>query len=184
MCSSDLEPISVFILGDPSVIQEAVTQGGGTVKFFAGRIASCKIPLKKIKDLALLPGILQIEDNDLKLQPLNDQLVINNHVQEIHLGFNLPQAYQGENVVMGIIDEGIDFTHPDFRDDYGRTRIKFLWDQSINNNDTATQARPYGYGKEFIGNQIDTSTEHSDGRYSHGSHVAGIACGNGLALNN
>jgi subtilisin family serine protease len=178
------EPISVFILGDPSVIQEAVTQGGGTVKFFAGRIASCKIPLKKIKDLALLPGILQIEDNDLKLQPLNDQLVINNHVQEIHLGFNLPQAYQGENVVMGIIDEGIDFTHPDFRDDYGRTRIKFLWDQSINNNDTATQARPYGYGKEFIGNQIDTSTEHSDGRYSHGSHVAGIACGNGLALNN
>ena len=178
------EQISVFILGDSDTILEAVTREGGIVKYFVGRIASCKIPLSKIKSLVNTPGIFQIEDNDLKLQPLNDQLVINNHVQEIHLGFNLPQSYQGENVVMGIIDEGIDFTHPDFRDDYGRTRIKFLWDQSINNNDTATQARPYGYGKEFIGNQIDTSTEHSDGRYSHGSHVAGIACGNGLALNN
>ena len=35
---------------------------------------------------------------------------------------------------------------------------------------TATQAQPYGYGKEYIGNQIDTSTQHYDSPFSHGSH--------------
>ncbi len=115
---------------------------------------------------------------------MNDQLVVKNHVQEVHYGFNLPQGYDGTGVVLGIIDEGIDYTHPDFRDEFGRTRIRYLWDQSIINFDTATQAQPYGYGKEYIGNQIDTSTQHFDSPFSHGSHVAGIACGSGLALNN
>lgn len=178
------QPVSVFILGDPETIRMAVKREQGTVKYFAGRIAACIVPLNNIMSLAGTEGIERIEDNDLKLQTLNDQMVVNNHVQEVHLGFNLPQAYQGEGVVVGIIDEGIDFTHPDFRDQFGRTRIKFLWDQSLYNSDTATQAQPYGYGKEFIGNQIDTSSEHQDDRYSHGSHVAGIACGSGLALNN
>ena len=43
---------------------------------------------------------------------------------------------------------------------------------------------PYGYGKQWIGSQIDSSTTFTDGPTSHGSHVAGTACGNGLAVNN
>ncbi|MFM9053075.1 MAG: S8 family peptidase, partial [Bacteroidota bacterium] len=147
-------------------------------------IIACEVPLGTLDRLAAHAGLIRIEGVDRSLQPMNDQLIISSHVQEVHLGFNLPQAYQGQNVVMGVIDEGIDFTHPDFRDEFGRTRIKFLWDQSLQNQDTSSQPQPYGYGKEFEGQQIDTSTEHSDSRFSHGSHVAGIACGSGNALNN
>ena len=176
--------ISLFVKGDINVIRQQTEALGGTFKYAAGAIAAIRLPLSKITDLAAFAEIKSIESNDLRLQPMNDQMIVKNHVIEVQNGFNLPQGYDGTGVVMGIIDEGIDYTHPDFRDEFGQTRIKFLWDQAIVNINSATQAQPYGYGKEFIGNQIDTATQHHDGAFGHGTHVAGIAAGNGLALNN
>ena len=176
--------ISLFVKGDINVIRQQTEALGGTFKYAAGKIAAIRLPLSKISDLAAFAEIKSIESNDLRLQPMNDQMIVKNHVIEVQNGFNLPQGYDGTGVVMGIIDEGIDYTHPDFRDEFGQTRIKFLWDQAIVNINSATQAQPYGYGKEFIGNQIDTATQHHDGAFGHGTHVAGIAAGNGLALNN
>ena len=176
--------IALFVKGNIDDIFRETIAAGGVFKYAAGDIAAIRIPISKIHNLATVGSIVRIESNDLRLQPMNDQLVIKNHVQEVHYGFNLPQGYDGDGVVVGIIDEGIDYTHPDFRDEFGRTRIKYLWDQAIINFDPATQAQPYGYGKEYIGNQIDTSSQHFDSQFSHGSHVAGIACGSGLAVNN
>jgi subtilisin family serine protease len=176
--------IALFVQGNIEDIRSATARVGGVFKYHTGEIAAIRIPMSGILELASVAGIRRIESNDMKLQAMNDQLVVQNHVQEVHYGFNLPQGYDGEGVVMGIIDEGIDYTHPDFRDEFGRTRIKYLWDQAIINFDSSTQAQPYGYGKVFNGNQIDTSSQHYDSQFSHGSHVAGIACGNGLALNN
>ncbi len=181
--NSDRE-ISLFVKGDLNIIRLQTEALGGTFKYSAGPIAAIRLPLSKISELASFAEIKSIESNDLRLQPLNDQMIIKNHVIEVQNGFNLPQGYDGSGVVMGVIDEGIDYTHPDFRNEFGQSRIKFLWDQSIINANTSTQAQPYGYGKEFIGNQIDTATQHRDGAFGHGSHVAGIAAGNGLALNN
>jgi subtilisin family serine protease len=181
--SSDRE-ISLFVKGDLNIIRTKTEELGGIFKYAAGPIASIRLPLSKINALASYAEITSIESNDLRLQPLNDQVVVKNHALEVQNGFNLPQGYTGEGVVMGIIDEGIDFTHPDFRNEYNQTRIKYLWDQAQINTNTATQPQPYGYGKEYIGNQIDTATQHYDGSFSHGSHVAGIASGNGMAVNN
>lgn len=176
--------VAVFVRGDLYAIRTVVEQNGGVYKYAAGEIASVRLPISKIPVLAQHGSITRIESNDLKLQSLNDQMVVNNKVQPIHYGFNLPQGYEGQNVVLGIIDEGIDYTHPDFRNEFGQTRIKYLWDHSIINFDPNTQPQPYGYGKQYIGNQIDTATQHFDSPFSHGSHVAGIACGSGQALNN
>lgn len=176
--------IALFVQGDANIVRAKTESLGGTYKYSAGDIHAIRIPLSGIPELAACAEIKRIESNDLQLEPLNDRMVEMNHVSEVHLGFNLPQGYLGDGVVMGIIDEGIDYTHPDFRDNSGRTRIAFLWDQAIINFDASTQAQPYGYGKEYTGSQIDTSTQHYDSPTSHGTHVAGIACGNGRALNN
>ncbi len=40
----------------------------------------------------------------------------------------------GEGVYAGIIDSGIDYSHPDFRNEDGTTRIAVLWDQTIARN--------------------------------------------------
>jgi subtilisin family serine protease len=176
--------IALFVQGDAAVVRAKTEALGGIYKYAAGDIHAIRLPLRAIGELAACAEIRRIESNDLQLEPLNDRMVELNHVSEVHLGFNLPQGYQGDGVIMGIIDEGIDYTHPDFRDLSGRTRIAFLWDQAVINFDPGTQAQPYGYGKEYTGSQIDTSTQHYDSPTSHGTHVAGIACGNGRALNN
>lgn len=46
----------------------------------------------------------------------------------------------GEGVLVAIIDSGIDYSHPDFRNEDGTTRIIALWDQTIPGNP------PEGYG--------------------------------------
>src|SRR5438034_1285411 len=83
---------------------------------------------------------------------------------------------------IALFAEGIEFTHPDFRDLNGNTRIKYVWDQQF--GPTPISPAPFGFGREWIGSQIDTSTNFTDGATCHGSHVAGTACGNGLAVNN
>lgn len=83
----------------------------------------------------------------------------------------------GEGVLVGIIDSGIDYFHPDFRNEDGTTRIYKLWDQ--------TTGVVYGFEKindallagRKMGEEIVTQRDVS----GHGTHVAGIACGNGRA---
>ncbi|HKL98673.1 MAG TPA: peptidase S8, partial [Mobilitalea sp.] len=40
----------------------------------------------------------------------------------------------GEGVLVAIIDSGIDYSHPDFRNEDGTSRIITLWDQTIPGN--------------------------------------------------
>ena len=115
-----------FVEGDIKEIRQKTEEAGGLFKYSTGNIAAINIRLDKVQELADLKSVIRIENNDMKLQLLNDQTLINNHISEVHLGFNLPQGYDGTGVVVGIVDDGIDFTHPDFRDINGNTRIKYV----------------------------------------------------------
>lgn len=42
-----------------------------------------------------------------------------------------PYNLFGEGVLVAVIDSGIDYSHPDFRNPDGTTRIEALWDQTI-----------------------------------------------------
>src|SRR5262249_20834609 len=50
----------------------------------------------------------------------------------------------GKNVVVGVVDWGFDFTHPDFRNPDGSTRILALWDQRGGKRPDSPE--PFGYG--------------------------------------
>ena len=84
----------------------------------------------------------------------------------------------GKDVIVAVIDSGIDYAHPDFRNADGTTRILALWDQTL---DTV-------FERETINRALDAPGELQ--RYEicpsrdlsgHGTHVAGIAAGNGRA---
>jgi len=81
---------------------------------------------------------------------------------------------QGNGIVIGFIDTGIDYTHPAFIKEDGTTRIEYIYDLSLN-------------GAVYNKNQINEALKSAD-PYSivpsydvieHGTHVAGIACAGG-----
>lgn len=98
-------------------------------------------------------------------------------------GINL----SGRGILVGIVDSGVDFFHPDFRNEDGSSRILRLWDQSIPGNPPKGYTRGTEYTKEKIdealalgeieGRRLVPSADLS----GHGTAVLGIAAGNGRA---
>ncbi|MDO5570302.1 MAG: S8 family serine peptidase [Bacteroidales bacterium] len=86
--------------------------------------------------------------------------------------------YSGKDVIIGIVDYGFDYTHPNFYDYSGiNFRIKQVWEQSNNNGDPPLD---FSYGSEFS-NQDDILNAQCDTRLeTHGTVVAGIAAGSGV----
>lgn len=174
-------PAALFVQGDVNVIRLLTNHLGGKFKYSAGDVAAIVLPISKVETLAADPNVIRIEDNYMKLQPLNDSMVVKNRIVDVHAGVApLPQGYDGTNVVMGIIDSGIDFTHGDFEDSLGNTRVKFIWDHNL----TGNAPQPYNYGREFNSFNIDNgqATAHVDNYFGHGTHVSGVAAGNGLMV--
>lgn len=137
--------------------------------------------LKTIGNLYKQDGIVRVEDGLYDMRVLGDSSRIFSHVDSVHEGMsplNIP--YTGRNVVVGIIDLGTDFTHPDFTLNNLGTRIIYLWDQRA---DTLPPEN-YSYGQEWDKNDIDNGlcTHYSYNSYGHGTGSAGIACGNGRVL--
>ncbi|BBF43952.1 hypothetical protein lbkm_2640 [Lachnospiraceae bacterium KM106-2] len=98
---------------------------------------------------------------------------------------NAPLNLTGRGVVVGIIDAGIDYTNPVFRNQDGTTRILGLWDQTSREG-----VPPEGmlYGTEYKTEQINEALQ-SENPYSivpsrdesgHGTAVASVICGSRL----
>ena len=62
----------------------------------------------------------------------------------------------GENVMIGFVDTGIDYTHPVFRALDGGTRIAAIWDQTVQ---SGTPPEGFAYGSEFTKAQINEALE-------------------------
>lgn len=96
---------------------------------------------------------------------------------------NLPGLeLSGEGVLVGIIDTGINYLDPIFRNLDGSTRIWRIWDQE---EQSGTAPRGIGYGSEYTKEQINQAilsenpkeTVPSFDTDGHGTFVASVACG-------
>lgn len=184
-CLADKElpaKLSVLVKGNIQKLKEEADILGITVKYSAGDIASINTSATGISQLLNSKHVQFVEYIPSKLKVLNDTMVVRNRIKPVKQGMApLTQSYDGTGVIVGIIDSGVDFTHPDLKDASGNTRINFIWDQNIATNSTTPQ--PYNYGIEWTAAQINASLcTHSDMAYfGHGTHVTGTAAGNGLA---
>ena len=148
----------------------------------SNEFAILTVPESLVERLADFPQIEYVEKpKRLFFQALNGRRV--SCVPPVQ---NPPFSLFGSGVLVAIIDSGIDYTNPDFRNDDGTTRIRNLWDQTIMGNP------PEGYliGTEFTREQIDEAIKQptvpmrmqivpSVDVSGHGTSVAGIAAGNG-----
>lgn len=178
-----------------------------------GTVPLWEIIMIYVGDLATIKDQFAIEIRDLKGETaqvyLQKQQIgnLSDNPQVVYL--ELPSSYQyidsglgqvcassigrvdgrfqvtGENVLLGVIDSGIDYAHPDFRQEDGTTRIQYLWDQTLEGT-----AGVLKQGKIFDKNQIDRALQEENKKQQqnqvpstddlgHGTALAGIAAGNG-----
>ena len=141
-----------------------------------GGVVTAMIPLNRFAELAA-SGICESIDVGSKMTPFLEKARNNLGIDGIHQGLNLPQGYDGTGVVVGIIDQGFEYSHPAFYDTTGtHLRVKRVWNQL---DDSGTSPDRYSYGSEYTTEAqiMEMFTDDSIG--FHGTHVAGIAAGCG-----
>lgn len=169
-------------------ITAAAAKYSGLVVLLSDSYAIVTIAPQAISDFSDEPSVEYIEKPKL----LHASLVKNITESCIYQVQSFPQyRLLGDGMLIGIVDSGIDYTHPDFIDDDGNSRIAYLWDQDDDSGFT-----PDGFitGSEYDAAMINAALKATtaDERYrivpeqdyvGHGTHVAGICAGNGRASN-
>ncbi|MGV3611116.1 MAG: S8 family peptidase [Fluviicola sp.] len=112
---------------------------------------------------------------------LNDSTLVKHFVKPVHQGLGgLQTPFTGKDVIVGFVDQGLDYNHPDFKDANGNTRVLYYWDHTLPN--AANTPQPYNYGQLWTAAEIQAGTCGSmEESSAHGTSVAGAAVSNGLA---
>ena len=159
----------------------ALAVPGVVVEAKLGDIATARATAPGIRRLAELASVQWIEISKT-LHPALDVSCPETGAQTLHRGH---PAYRGKGVLVGVFDSGIDFRHEDFIDEQGHSRIIYLWDMT---DDGGPHPNDFNYGTEYTREQIDAEIDGSPtglvrekDTNGHGTHVAGIAAGDGSA---
>src|ERR1700722_12281483 len=116
--------IEVLVQGNIEGIKELVQKSKGIFKYSYGNIAAIRIPLSSLSAFYLSKSVIRMESAPPHMKPCNDTMRMHAHIVEAQMGMApLTQPYKGKGVVIGMIDTGIDFVHPDFRDSTDKSRI-------------------------------------------------------------
>lgn len=152
-------------------------------------IYSVQVPITDFEELAAVPQVEYVEAGR-DLTPFLISSVPETRADRVHNPPGGGSGFDGRDVVVGIIDFGFDFTLDDFRNPDGTTRVAFIWDQFLapQAGEHSPPGFPHGveYDKAVINQALSASNPFSIVRHipdagSHGTHVAGIAAGNGRA---
>lgn len=100
----------------------------------------------------------------------------------------------GENVIIAVLDSGIDYFLPEFRGVDGQTRILAIWDQTQQPDEEQGKMPPPGYREGVLYTREMINEALALGRESgqrlvpvfdisgHGTAVAGVAAGTGMGV--
>lgn len=191
-------PFTVVCKVDVSAIAvgNRLKELGAKIQGVFGRNLIVSIPADQLDAMAATEGVLLI-DVSTNTTPRTDQTRIVTGTDKIldGSGANLPQAYTGKGVIIGLVDSGFDFTHPGFKDKNGNLRIKAghlfgntdLADKSekitVKEEDETGAVMDLELSSAIITDSkvlLDT-TLVKDGGDSHATHCAFIAAGSTLS---
>jgi subtilisin family serine protease len=172
--------IIIKYCGDIGILEREL---GAEVEILSQTFAIITLPAEQIPKL---PGYQQVQFAEL---PVNLFLEVAEGLARTCIlpvqdraGYGLT----GKDTLVAIIDSGIDYTHPDFRNEDGSSRIVAFWDQTA-----ASGPPPEGFksGKEYNDQDLNEALAAINPLQvipsldinGHGTAVAGIAAGNGRA---
>lgn len=168
--------IAVFIkTRDVKKTRRVVESTGGVVHATVGDILTAVVDSEALKGIARGSEVIFIEvakpvhlKNDVAAGEVNSL--------EVHEGVNLPKAYTGKGVIVGLIDTGLDYRHPDFLDADGKSRILAIWDQTRSGGPVPAEIEN-GFGTECQSRSIEDGSCPMRDLDGHGTHVAATMAG-------
>lgn len=169
--------ITTFIRIDGDNAEQTLADNGCRVLDRREDIFIVAVPLTRLNAVASLPEVRRIEASPSAVLLMDTTTTIVNALP-VYAATALPQAYTGEGVVLGIMDVGVDLTHPNFLDStLTVSRVKAFWDQL--SKDTVGSSLPVG--RDYTTAEDIAAKQRSyDGLIqTHGTHTLGIAAGNG-----
>lgn len=143
-----------------------------------GQVCIADIPVRQLGALSLDARILRMEARQGNCLS-TDQMATHLNALPVYAGQNLPQAFTGKGVVVGVMDVGFDLTHPNFYSaDTTQYRIRKFWDMVTQD----TVGSGLYVGRDYGGRENLLALGHSrDGLdLTHGTYTAGIAAGSGV----
>lgn len=173
---------------------QSAARPGWIITLLTGGYAIIRIPQADMNLLASLPEVEYIEKPKLLYFSV-DQGRTSSCVSALQT----PQYdLLGTGVLIAVIDSGVDYFHPDFRNEDGASRILAIWDQTTSSGAESAQTFSYAppagfsqgieYTKEMIDAALATGSRASAMQIvperdvsGHGTNVLGIAAGNGMA---
>ena len=150
---------------------------------YGNNLYTASVNIDQLKDIKEIDCI-ENADVGADLTISDDNVKAQTNVSDVHNGIGLDSPYLGDGVIVGIIDIGFDYDHPNFKDENGDLRISRVWERENPYGNPPTINGETAYGSEFVG-ESEILDELADmPNESHGTHVAGIAAGNnGVAPN-
>lgn len=170
--------VEAFLKIDKEIFQKKNVESLGVkLNTEAGNFFTALIPINTIESLFEVEGIVSVDIAEKVHTTMDNARTVTN-VNQVHAGTGLPQAYTGNGVIVGVIDIGFDYTHPNFRNlNTQQTKISKVWEQS------GITTAPAPYGTEYVGQTAILNRMRDLVDETHGTHVAGIAAGSGGILN-
>ena len=145
---------------------------GVKVNRMRGNIALVTLPVKDVERVSSLKGIKKMQ-LERKVYTKMDKARAAVGVDKIHAGEDLPKAYTGKGVVAGIVDQGFDPNHINFKDENDSCRIKQL--TYMYYPSTATQVTDVE-GYLFTAEDMHEFTTDDNSTF-HATHTTGIMAG-------
>ena len=175
-----VEYIECFIDLEGASTAELKTLGVKVTSTFKGFVAA-SVPVNKIEAVAHLKSVKQVGiARNARLFTDVAKGTTNADKAWDGTNYGLPQGYTGQGVVVGLIDDGIQFNHRAFLDDNGNTRVKAVYMPNASSANGGTRATIDGV--QLMGYQYTTASQIAnltcdDSGESHGTHTTGCAAG-------
>jgi subtilisin family serine protease len=156
----------------------AIESSGARVRTVIGEFATADVPFGALNRLIQLPNVIYVQASRLMEPTLLDVSVPGTGAHQV---WKSTPGYTGKGVIVGVIDSGIDWSHPDFKGKDGSSRILYIWDQG---GDPGTRGpgdvgMSYGYGVEWTKADIDSGLCEEMDPSGHGTHVTSTIAGDG-----
>ena len=176
-CRTSHQQYQAFIsLSDLSRVDDLRALGVSVDAVFDGFVTA-RIPADRIEEIMAADGVDLVSLS----QPLhwcNDSALSFSNVIPAHQAVGIIGPFDGQDVIVGIIDTGIDFNHINLCDERGFSRVRAVYLPA----DTLGKNHPLVDGLELPGSCYETEQEITSlttdyNGSSHGTHTLGTAAG-------